>query len=248
MANFLLIHGAMHGGWCWERVVPLLVRAGHTVTAPDLPGMGAATFAPADVTLERWSRFTVNVLHQHPGKTILVGHSLGGMVISQTAEAAPGKIAKLVYLTALLPRNGLSAFDLTRGGDDPDQPGKLPLHPTPDGSSISAAPADVRAFLYGETPAAWADLAVSRMTPQPLQPLKTTATLTAANFGAVPRAFIECLRDRIIPLSVQRAMQGASPCAPVLAIDTDHSPFYSAPESTAAHLLHIAALSQAFLL
>jgi len=241
MANFILIHGAMHGGWCWERVVPLLERQGHNVVAPDLPGMGKKVLPTAEVTLDAWSRFTVDLLNQPPGKSILVGHSLGGMVISQAAEAAPERIATLVYATALLPRNGLSAFDLTRGADVPDRDARIDLNPTYDGQSITASPEGARAFMYGETPAEWADLAVSRLQPQPLEPLQRPAALTAANFGAVPRVYIECLRDRIIPLSVQRAMHTASPCGAVLTIDTDHSPFYSTPEELCAQLLQIAA-------
>jgi len=240
MANFLLIHGAMHGGWCWERVVPLLEAQGHTVSAPDLPGMGQKHLPATEVTLGGWARFVADLLRQQPDKSILVGHSLGGMVISQAAEWAPDKIAKLVYLTALLPRDGDSAFGLTRGDGTADLDARMQLQPTPDGLSIAATPQDARAFLYGDTPDEWADLAVSRMQPQPLEPLKTPAALTAANFGSVPRVFVECLRDRIIPLPLQRKMHAASPCESVLAIDTDHSPFYSTPDVAAGHLLEIA--------
>jgi pimeloyl-ACP methyl ester carboxylesterase len=240
MARFVLIHGAMHGGWCWERVAPLLTRHGHQVTAPDLPGMGADGISPEAVTLEGWSRFTADLLHAQPGKSILVGHSFGGMVISEAAESAPDRIVTLVYLSALLPRNGSSAFGLTRRQEVPDGKARMELHPSQDGATITAEPAEARAFLYGETPDAWAERAVSRLVPQPLAPLTTPACLSDAKFGRVPRAYVECLRDRILPLSLQRAMHEASPCGTVLAIDTDHSPFYSAPEATAAHLLRIA--------
>jgi len=236
MANFVLIHGAMHGGWCWERVVPLLARHGHHVIAPDLPGTD-----PAAVTLKTLSRFTIDLLHAQPGKSILVGHSFGGMVISEAAESAPDRIETLVYLTALLPRNGSSAFDLTGREEAPDGKARIELHPSQDGATVTAKPAEARAFLYGETPDEWAERAVSRLVPQPLAPLKTPASLSDANFGRVPRAYVECLRDRILPLSFQRAMHAASPCGTVLNIDTDHSPFYSAPEATATHLLQIAA-------
>jgi pimeloyl-ACP methyl ester carboxylesterase len=241
MAHFLLIHGAMHGGWCWERVVPLLTRDGHNVTAPDLPGMGANRLPAAAVTLDAWSRFVADILDRQAAKSILVGHSLGGMVISQAAEYAPDRIATLVYLTALLPRNGLSALELTRGEAVPHPGGRMELRPTPDGQSITATPEDARAALYGETPDEWAERAVSGLQPQPLGPLVTPAALSGEKFGRVPRIYIESLRDRIIPLSVQRAMTSASPCADVFSIDTDHSPFYSAPELLASHLRHIAA-------
>ena len=51
MATFVLIHGACHGGWCWEKVVPLLEARGHTAYAPDLPGLGKDLTPPATVTL-----------------------------------------------------------------------------------------------------------------------------------------------------------------------------------------------------
>lgn len=241
MANFILIHGAMHGGWCWERVVPLLARHGHRVVTPDLPGMGAAHFGTDPVTLESWSDFTAALLRAQPGRSILVGHSLGGMVISQAAEAAAGDIAALVYLCALLPRTGMSAFDLTRGENTPDPHARLELHRTPDGACVTARPEDARLNLYGETPPGWAERAIARLVPQPVAPLTQPVILTHAQFGRVPRFYIECLRDRVIPLSLQRAMQAASPCRHVFAIDSDHSPFYSAPHATAAHLLDIAA-------
>ena len=221
--------------------MPLLVSQGHHVAAPDLPGMGADSMGAPGITLESWGRFAADLLGRQPTKSILVGHSLGGMVISQAAEYAPAQITALVYLTALLPRNGLSALEITRGEDVPDMGARMALRPTADGESIIAAPEDARAYLYGETPAEWAERAVSRLVPQPLAPLQNTAALTETNFGSVPRVYIECLRDRILPVLLQRTMHAASPCAAVLSIDTDHSPFYAAPEALAAHLLQIAA-------
>jgi pimeloyl-ACP methyl ester carboxylesterase len=241
MANFILIHGAMHGGWCWERVVPLLERQGHHVIAPDLPGMGDTRLPPADVTLEVWSRFTVDLLKQQPGKSILIGHSFGGMVISQAVEVAPNEIATLVYLTAILPRSGASTFDITRGDTGFEQQGRITLHPSEDGATVTATAADARIFFYGETPTEWAERAISRLLPQPLAPMQTPAILSEAKFGSVPRIYIECLRDRILSLALQRSMHAASPCGSVYEIDTDHSPFYSTPEALAATLLNIEA-------
>jgi pimeloyl-ACP methyl ester carboxylesterase len=240
MANFILIHGGMHGGWCWERVVPLLEQQGHHVMAPDLPSMGETRLPAEQVTLDAWSRFTVDLLNQAPGKSILVGHSVGGMVISQAAETAPGKIATLVYLTAILPRNGSSIFDITSRDGGLDGEGRITLHPSQDGVTVTATPADARIYFYGETPDEWAERAISRLVPQALAPMQTPAALSEANFGSVPRVYIECLRDRILSPALQRAMYEASPCGRVYAIDSDHSPFYSAPEALAEHLLDIA--------
>jgi len=63
MACFILIHGAMHGGWTWDRVTPLLEAAGHQVVAPDLPGMGAdPAVAAQDVTLALWGEFVADLV------------------------------------------------------------------------------------------------------------------------------------------------------------------------------------------
>jgi len=243
--NFVLIHGAMHGGWCWERVVPLLERAGHVVIAPDLPGLGADQTPASAVTLAGWGDFVADTLQRLPGKTILAGHSLGGMAISQAAEVAPERIATLVYVTALLPEHGRSAFDLTRDDNVFDQSDKQEIPPAPDRLTITSDPEHVRAVLYGETEREWADRALTRLVPQPFAVLQMPAALSAARFGSVPRAYIECLRDRVLEIALQRRMQAATPCGTVLQIDTDHSPFYSAPEDLAAKLLAIAAQAHA---
>jgi len=70
-----------------------------------------------------------------------------------------------------------------------------------------------------------------------LTPVKTTAD----RFGRVKRAYIECLQDNAVPIELQRKMQSELPCRPVVTLDTDHSPFFSAPAALAGALLDIAA-------
>ncbi len=72
--------------------------------------------------------------------------------------------------------------------------------------------------------------------PQAAAPFATAVLTTAENFGRIPRVYIECLRDRAISPSVQRQMYTALPCRKVITMDTDHSPFFSAPEELVAHL------------
>ena len=73
MATFILIHGAWHGSWCWERVAPLLTEQGHTVITPDLPGMGKDSTPLNDITVEHWTAFLIpnggtlwETLQSHP--------------------------------------------------------------------------------------------------------------------------------------------------------------------------------------
>jgi len=83
MTTFGLIHGAWHGAWCWERVVPSLERRGARVVAPDLPGMGQDKTPLSGITLAVWARSVADLVEQQSEPAVLVGHSRGGIVISQ---------------------------------------------------------------------------------------------------------------------------------------------------------------------
>ena len=100
----MLVHGAWHGAWCWYKVVPQLAQAGHKVIAPDLPGLGATAADRGDLAR---SMGRAHLCHRRcrVEPVVLVGHSRGGIVI-EVAERRPSRVAKLVYLTAFLLRDG----------------------------------------------------------------------------------------------------------------------------------------------
>ena len=108
MCTFVLVHGGWHGRWCWERVAPLLQQKGHRVLTPDLPGHGDDATPVSERPWERYSRSIAELVSAQPGLVILVGHSSGGMVISDAARQQPGNIAALVYLAAFLLPSGVT--------------------------------------------------------------------------------------------------------------------------------------------
>jgi pimeloyl-ACP methyl ester carboxylesterase len=114
MATFVLVHGAWHGGWCWRKVTPLLRSAGHEVFTPTLTGLGErAHLATATIDLATHSQDVVSVLeYEDLSEVVLVGHSYGGMVITDVADQAADRIAHLVYLDAVVPRDGQALLDL----------------------------------------------------------------------------------------------------------------------------------------
>lgn len=114
MSTFLLIHGAWHGGWCWERVVPLLQAGGHRVFAPSLTGLGdKAHLAGPEVGLDTHVDDVVGLIAgENLSDVVLVGHSYAGLVISGAADRIPERIAHLVYLDAMVPEDGESAVDV----------------------------------------------------------------------------------------------------------------------------------------
>jgi pimeloyl-ACP methyl ester carboxylesterase len=118
MSMYVLVHGAWHGSWCWEKVVPLLRQAGHQVETLDLPGHGQDKTPIREITLAAYTKRVCDTLDAQAEQVILVGHSMGGIVITQVAEERPEKIQTLVYLTAFLPQNGESLLQLARMNSD----------------------------------------------------------------------------------------------------------------------------------
>ena len=235
MATLILVHGAWHGGWCWERITPLLQAKGHTVIAPDLPGMGADTTPLTDITLEKWARFITDLAAQQPTPVVLVGHSRAGVVISQAAERRPDLFAGLVYLAAFLVLDGQSMRStMARVARDPSLPPDLIV--SEDGVSVSLAPGAIARTFYNATDAEGVVRALAQSGPEPTASIITPVQLTPERYGSVPRAYIECQHDRAVPLELQQLMQRDLPCAFVESVESDHSPFFSAPVQLANKL------------
>ncbi|HHG89483.1 MAG TPA: alpha/beta fold hydrolase, partial [Devosia sp.] len=114
MSTFLLIHGGWHGGWCWDKVKPLLEAEGHTVMAPDLPGHGDDTTPISEVSMDLYARATVEFAAQALEPVIVVGHSMTGLSNSQAVEYAPEKFKAQVFMAAFLLSNGQCLLDQAR--------------------------------------------------------------------------------------------------------------------------------------
>ena len=235
MATFILIHGAMHGGWCWEEIVPRLEAAGHRAIAPNLPGMGGDPTPLEGIDLTSYADFTETLVRAQPEPVVLVGHSLGGLTISQTGERASDNVLGLVYLAAML----------APAGERPPVPGtqstREALGRDTGVQTLPVVPEEVAIGLfYNATDAETAKRAVARLTPQPVAPMNQPLATTDARYGRLPRAYIECALDAAISLEGQRQMQVALPCDPVITLQTDHSPFFSAPDALTRALIDAA--------
>lgn len=114
MANYVLVHGMWHGGWCWRAVARLLRSAGHEVQTPTLTGMGERSHLLSPMAGVQWHvEDVVNVLrYEDLHDVLLVGHSYAGMVITGVAGRVPERLRTLVYLDAYLPRDGQAGLDL----------------------------------------------------------------------------------------------------------------------------------------
>lgn len=239
MAIFLMIHGAWHGGWCFEPLRPLLERRGHELIAPTLPGMDGGEVPPSAVTLDLWAGFVADIANRQDAPVILCGHSRGGIVISSAAERAPENIGALVYITAFMLPHDQSLRDFQMEAPNP-QFGAA-LTPTADGTAVAFRRAAAAEVLFHRCPEALQYEASLRLVLEPMRPLVTPLCLSEARFGRVPRHYIECSDDRALFLERQRAMQATLPCKSVATLDSDHSPFLSCPEALVEALIQMAA-------
>ena len=114
MAAFVLVHGGWAGGWQWRQVATLLDAAGHVALSPTLTGCGERVhLANAQIDLDLHTEDIVDVLeYEDLRDVILVGHSYGGMVITNVAERTPHRLRHLVFLDAFAPHDAESLMDM----------------------------------------------------------------------------------------------------------------------------------------
>lgn len=237
MASFVLVHGAYHGAWCWDRLRRRLELAGHRVFADDLPGHGAG-FDPTQMTLANYANATAALVTGLGGGVHLVGHSMAGAVIAEVAERIPDAIRRLIFLTAYLPADGQSISELARM----DEQVRITLERR-DIDGVPCVDMDeevlARHFYPDANPdqLAWVR---GKVHAQAVEPFVHPVHLSADGFGRVPRAYVHCEKDRAIGLFLQRRMEAATPCDPVLRLAGDHSPFVTDVDALASALHELA--------
>lgn len=237
MASFILIHGSWHGGWCFDLVREILEAAGHEVVAPDLPGMDGDEAELRQVTLQGWAEFAAGLCQQATqSPVILAGHSRGGLVISQAAEAAPQAMDALVYICAMMLPSGISRAEFKKL-EEPNPAFDAIISPVFGGAGTIVDPAAGRDVFAQLSDQRLADQAMARLMIEPHGPRAAPLQLSPARFGSLPRTYIECSQDRTIPISSQRKMQHLLPGAAVVTLYADHSPFLSRPQELAAALI-----------
>jgi len=233
--TYVLIHGAWHGAWSYEKLIPILRHAGHKAIAVDLPGHGLDMTPVMQVTLDAYVTKVVQTIDRVSGKVILVGHSMGGFVVSQVAQVRSDKISTLVYIAAFMPKNGETLMALAATDE------KALVYPNltiSEDMAFSFFNRDSASSVFyndcADQDISWATL---RLNWQPGAPYTQPVKLTDAKFGSIRRIYIKTLRDRAITPAMQQRMIDAMPPERVIEMDTGHSPFLSQPDVLTNHLM-----------
>lgn len=163
MAAFVLVHGSFHGGWCWQKVARFLRQSGHEVYTPTLTGLGERShLATPQSGLELHIQDIINVIeYEDLYDAVLVGHSYAGLVNTSVAEHIPQRLARLIYLDAIIPHDGQSAFNVIPGMEE-----QWAQMATSQSNGWLVPPMSPRAMgITNPADAAWVE---SRLTPMPL--------------------------------------------------------------------------------
>ncbi len=187
--TYVLVHGAWHGGWEWEKVVPLLESAGARVFAPTLKGLAERQNENGpDVTLTTHIEEIVALLNNHQlDDVILVGHSYAGFVITGVCDRSAERIGQVVYLDAFVPSDGQKLYDLVQPAARVENMRKEVVEK---GQGYKSLPPNAAIWgLSGQL----ADEVNRRMTPQPANTFDERITLQRGGPYAVPkRTYIGC--------------------------------------------------------
>jgi pimeloyl-ACP methyl ester carboxylesterase len=228
-AAVVLVHGAWHGGWCWDRVAGPLRDAGLVVYTPDLPSPGSMAPEPGDLATDAASISTL--LDSIEGPVVLVGHSYGGAVITQAGDHPA--VSHLVYVCAFALDDGESC--MTAAASLPETAAishdnrtdvSAGFIPSEDGTATSLMPEVALAALYNDCDAETAAWAIAQLRPQTLVALSGVPNAIA--WRSCDSTYVVCTDDQIIHPDLQRIL--ARRCTSSVEWPTSHSPFLSCPD------------------
>jgi pimeloyl-ACP methyl ester carboxylesterase len=240
--NYVLVHGAWQAPYVWDEVKTKLINEGNNVTVVELPGHGSDNTVPSTLTLNTYRDKVLDAMSKINGKVILVGHSLGGMIISAVAEQNPSKIEKLVYLAAYLPSSGQSLLALAStdaGSALGDSVNKVPILTQNANGTLDVLHDQIVNVFIQDGSAQVQNLVLQNYRPEPAIPFTNPVTLTAANFGSVEKVYIKTLQDRVVSPNLQNKMIATAGVKTVYQLNTSHSAFLAKPDSVAILLTKI---------
>jgi pimeloyl-ACP methyl ester carboxylesterase len=235
--TFILVHGAFFDASGFAQLSAALERRGYRAMAIDLPGRGAKPADPHAVTLRMYRDAVLDAVHASKSPVWLVGHSFGGIVVSEAAEAEPDGIAGLIYLAALLPRSGESLTALLPQ-DTRTTMGPGDFLPDPASGVATIARGQRLRLFCADCPADLRGAFADRLVPEPLRPLSGQVALTA-RFSRVPKAYLYTRNDAILSYAFQQTMVQRTPVRETATLDTGHAPFLSDPDRLADALVSL---------
>ncbi len=238
MSNFVLLHGAWHGAWCWTRVADRLRAKGHRVTTPNQTGVGEKSHLISDqITLDTFVLDVINhITHEELDDIILVGHSFGGLPISGVADRIPEKIRHLVYLDSLILQPNKTLFS-TYPPEEVER--RKAMVAAREGLGRFGLPSGTAAsfgMVPGTPDEAWVQ---RRLTDQPMSLYSSPLNLKNPVGNGLPRTYIHCTKPSIVLLEPMRQWVREQDGWDWKELETGHNAMITAPDELTEMLLDI---------
>ena len=235
--TFVLVHGAWQGAYVWEDVRSQLEAKGQHVVVVELPAHGNDNAAPQTVSISVYRDKVIEAIHKESGNVILVGHSMGGVVVTAVAEKIPARIEKLIYIGAFVPANDQSLIDLAF--QDTESQLGASLIPSADQLTLDVKHENIVSIFCQDATTEKQQLVLSKYRVEPAIPFADKAVVTSANFGSVNKYYIHTTQDHAIGTGLQNKMIAGAKITQVLSIDSGHSPFLSKPNEVVSLFMKI---------
>jgi len=231
--TFVLVHGAWHGGWCWQDVSRILRADGNLVYTPTLSGLGEHKNTPADaVDLQTHIADIVNLIElEDLHNVVLVGHSYAGAVIAGVADHIPERLSKLVFLDAMVVKDGESALSI-QPKETQDFMNKLVVQ------KQNVPPVSVAEFGVSDSiKMKWAN---ARLTPQPYKTFIQKQELKHPFGNGVPLVYIACINPQLPVIKRLSDEVKQNPQWKFFTLNTGHDAMLTVPKELSDLLISLA--------
>lgn len=235
-STFVLVHGAWQASFVWDKVKASLEAEGNKVVLVELAGHGNDQTPVAEITFDGYVKQVTDVIDSLNIPVVLVGHSLGGAVVTQAACEVPKKIDKLIYVAGFIPRSGSSVFDYSAMDKGTSIPSALEF--STDGSTVTIANPQVnmREIFCKDGSDEDINLLVEKLRPEPVAAAGTPLNYSSEIYSTIAnKYYVYTTEDKAISFPFQQQMVAEAHILNTYEIKAGHSPFLSKP----GDLVHI---------
>jgi pimeloyl-ACP methyl ester carboxylesterase len=224
MKKYIFIHGACQGSWCWTRVTGILSSRGSDCVAPDLPGRENDPTPHGELTFDRYVDAIRSIVAASDGTCVLVGHSMGGFVASRVAGIEHDRIGGIVYVAALVPRNGESIAQMLATDRASDL--MRSVSTSPDRASVVIDPARSAEVMFNRCSADDAAFGTSMICTEAIVPMRSPVTLTD-RFESIGKYYVKTAYDRALSPAYQDELRCRYGGIETFGLDAGHAPYFS---------------------
>jgi len=229
-STFVLVHGAWQASFVWNKVKASLEAEGNTVVLVELAGHGNDQTPVSEITFDGYVKQVTDVIEGLNTPVVLVGHSLGGAIVTQAATKIPQKIEKLIYVAGFIPKSGSSVFDYSAMDSETLIPSALEF--SADGSTVTIANAEtnMRKIFCNDGSNEDINLLVNKLRPEPVVAAGTPLNYNKDTYNTiVNKYYIYTTEDKAISYPFQQQMASEANITNTYKIEAGHSPFLSKP-------------------